>query len=716
LAAAADPRHSGADLSAAFLNLSGVRKLPLIRQVEAAECGLACLAMVAGYHGYEAPLSSLRQRFSISMKGATLKSLVDIAAGLGLGSRAVRAELEELKDLRLPAVLHWDLNHFVVLKRVGKTWIEVHDPALGERRLRMQDASKSFTGVALELTPAAGFQRKRERQALQLSTLVKLSPDAMGALFQALVVTLIIETLVLVSPFYMQLVIDEAILKGDEGLLTSLAIGFALVVVFQVVANALRALVLQYMGSVLSFEMEARLFHHLIRLPLSWFHKRQVGDIQSRFQAVEPIKQFVAGGAIAAVFDGVFGLLIAIMMVIFAPVLAVIVFASVALYILVRLAMLELSKRVAGDYLVADAKEQTGFLETLRAAQTLKLAASETTREGQHRNAIAATLNSGIRGGNVNIGYGALKQAIMGLTDVAIIFLGAKAVMSNQLTVGMLTAFIAYKGQFVQRATGFLEALIAWRLLDVQLERLADIALSPKEANMDVGGQDGEIIGALEVRNIYFRYAPGEPEVLRGVSFAVAPGEFVAIAGASGCGKSTLLKIVTGLYAPSYGEVFLDGRPLAHWNQRAVRAQIGTVMQDDVLLAGSIAENVAFFDERIDMARVIDCARMACIHDDITRMPMAYQTLVGDMGTSLSGGQQQRVMIARALYRQPKILIMDEGTSHLDVETERAINAALSQMPITRIVVAHRPETIRAAARVLRMDNGTLAAHPREVV
>jgi ATP-binding cassette subfamily B protein RaxB len=230
------------------------------------------------------------------------------------------------------------------------------------------------------------------------------------------------------------------------------------------------------------------------------------------------------------------------------------------------------------------------------------------------------------------------------------------------------------------------------------------------------GGQDGEITGALEVRNLYFRYAPGEPEVLRGVSMQVRPGEFVAIAGASGCGKSTLLKLITGLYTPTYGEVLLDGRPLPHWNQRAVRSQIGTVMQDDVLLAGSIAENIAFFDDRIDMERVMQCAKLACIHDDITRMPMAYQTLVGDMGTSLSGGQQQRVMIARALYRQPKILIMDEGTSHLDVDTERAINAALSQMPITRIVVAHRPETIRAAARVLQLSTNGLVEHPREVV
>jgi ATP-binding cassette subfamily B protein RaxB len=688
--------------------------LPLIRQVEAAECGLASIAMVAGYHGYEADLAALRRRFAISLKGATLKSIMEIAGGVGLGSRAVRAELEELKDLQTPAILHWNLNHFVVLKRVRGDKIEIHDPALGACTFSMKEASKHFTGVALELTPTDGFRRKRERNILKLGTLVKFTPETLKALIQALVVTLLIEALVLISPFYMQLVIDEAILKGDEGLLSALAIGFGLVLVFQVIANTLRGLVLQFMGSVMSFEMEARLFHHLVRLPLDWFHKRQIGDIQSRFQAVEPIKQFVAGGAIAAVFDGVFGLLIGAMMVVYAPALAGVVFGAVLLYVLLRVSTLELQKRVAGDYLIADAKEQTKFLETLRAAQTLKLAASENTRESLQRNAIAGTLNAGIRSGNVSIGYGALNQLISGLTDILVVFLGAQAVMTGSLTVGMLSAFMAYKGQFVSRATNLIEAIISWRMLDVQLERLADIALTPREARIDDPGHEGEIWGALELRGVYFRYAPGEPEILQRVSLSVQPGEFVAIVGPSGCGKSTLLKIMTGLYSPSYGEVFLDGRPLTAWSPRAVRQQIGVVMQDDVLLAGTIADNIALFDEQIDMARVMACARAAAIHDDIAKMPMGYQSLVGDMGTTLSGGQKQRVMIARALYRGPKILIMDEGTSALDLDTERAINAALSAMPITRIVVAHRPETIRAAQRVLTMDNGTLAAHPRE--
>jgi ATP-binding cassette, subfamily B, bacterial CvaB/MchF/RaxB len=690
-------------MSAPFLNLTGVRTLPEVRQAEAAECGLACLAMVAGYHGLETDLATLRRRFSISMKGATLKSLIDIGAKMGLGSRALRCELEELREVRAPAILHWGMNHFVVLKRATGKWLELHDPALGVRRLKIEEASKQFTGVALELSPSGEFQRKREKQVVKLSGLVKLSPQTLGALGQCILLSFLIQGLVLAAPFYTQLVIDQAILKGDLNLLSALAIGFSLVCLFNVAATALRGFVTQFLGAVLSFEMEARLFQQMLRLPLDWFQKRQVGDVQSRFQSIQPIQQFLSQGGVAAVLDGVFGIATCILMFVFAPQLAGIAIAAVVLYALLRMAMLDISRRAAGDFLVAEAKEQTRFLETLRAAQTIKAAGSETTREALQRNAMAATLNSGIKGGNVSIGYQALNQTLNGLTDVAIVFLGAQMVIKTDLTVGILMAFMAYKGQFTQRATSLIESLIQWRLLDVHLERIADIALHPRELGADTDGFEGEIRGEVEARNTSFRYGAADPTTLSNISLKVEAGEFVAIVGPSGCGKSTLLKLLTGLYQPTYGEILIDGRPLNTWSRAALRAQIALVAQDDQLLAGSIAENIAFFDERIDMDWVRECARKASIHNEIERMPMGYQSLVGDMGSTLSGGQKQRVMIARALYRRPRILILDEGTSHLDVDTERAVNAALSNLAITRIVVAHRPETIRAAGREIAL-------------
>jgi ATP-binding cassette, subfamily B, bacterial CvaB/MchF/RaxB len=484
-------------MSAPFLNLTGVRTLPEVRQAEAAECGLACLAMVAGYHGLETDLATLRRRFSISMKGATLKSLIDIGAKMGLGSRALRCELEELREVRAPAILHWGMNHFVVLKRATGKWLELHDPALGVRRLKIEEASKQFTGVALELSPSGEFQRKREKQVVKLSGLVKLSPQTLGALGQCILLSFLIQGLVLAAPFYTQLVIDQAILKGDLNLLSALAIGFSLVCLFNVAATALRGFVTQFLGAVLSFEMEARLFQQMLRLPLDWFQKRQVGDVQSRFQSIQPIQQFLSQGGVAAVLDGVFGIATCILMFVFAPQLAGIAIAAVVLYALLRMAMLDISRRAAGDFLVAEAKEQTRFLETLRAAQTIKAAGSETTREALQRNAMAATLNSGIKGGNVSIGYQALNQTLNGLTDVAIVFLGAQMVIKTDLTVGILMAFMAYKGQFTQRATSLIESLIQWRLLDVHLERIADIALHPRELGADTDGFEGEIRGEV---------------------------------------------------------------------------------------------------------------------------------------------------------------------------------------------------------------------------
>lgn len=680
----------------------------MIRQTEAAECGLACLAMVGNHHGHETDLASLRRRFPISLKGSTLKGLIEIGAAMGLGARAVRCELAALGQLKLPAILHWDMNHFVVLSKVQGGRLFLLDPALGERKLTREEASPHFTGVALELSPTEGFQKQRERNILKLSSLVKLTRPAIGALAQALLLAILIQLFTLAGPFYLQLVIDEAILKGDAGLLGALAIAFGGLAVFQVLANTLRGLTLQHLSIGLGFDMGARLFHHLLRLPLDWFHKRNVGDVQSRFRSLKPVQQFIADGAIAAVIDGVMSIATLVLMLLYAPLLAAIVAASVAIYAGVRVASLSLSRKVAGDALINDAKEQTRFLETLRAAQTLKLTAAEPERESLQRNAMAATLRSNQRAAYVNIGFQAISQALSGLTDIFVIYLGAKAILAAEMSVGILTAFLAYKGQFSGRITSLVENLINWRLLDVQMERLADIALTPREARIDEAGWETPLQGRIEAKRLVFRYAPGDPEILRGVDLKIEPGEFVAIAGPSGAGKSTLLKVLIGLYPASHGEIFIDGRPLSAWSPRSLRRQIGVVMQDDALLQGSLLENIALFDERPDMARVEAAARAGAIHDEIMAMPMGYQSLVGDMGSALSDGQKQRVIIARALYRQPRLLIMDEGTSHLDLANEQAINAALKDLNVTRLVVAHRPETLRAADRVLLLQNGQL--------
>jgi ATP-binding cassette subfamily B protein RaxB len=686
------------------LNLSGRRRLPLIRQAETAECGLASLAMIAGYHGHDVDLASLRRQFPLSMNGTTLRTLIDVAGAIGLGSRPIRCEPGELGLLRLPAILHWGTNHFVVLRAMHRGKAVIHDPALGLLTQTPAELSQRFTGIALELAPTAAFQPKRERNPLRLGTLISFGPDTMRAFLQTALLSLLIEVLLLSAPFYLQFVIDDAILKANANLLKVLAISFALLLLFRIVALALRGLSTQFIANTLSFEMKARLFHHLIRLPLDWFQKRQVGDIQSRFVAVKAIQTFIAQGALAGMLDGLLGIAVLVLMFLYSPLLAFIVLGSIGTYALLRATTFSLTRRYAADVIVTDAREQTRFLETLRAAQTIKSAGSETVRETQYRNSVAASINAQLRAGNINIGSLTGEQALSGLTDILVVYLGAQQVIATELSVGMLTAFLAYKTQFVARSTSLIEQMFAWRLLDLQLERLSDVALAPREERIDNGGYEGPITGQIQCQGISYRYAFGEKLVIAGLSLTVEAGECVAIVGASGCGKSTLAKILTGLFQPSSGDVLIDGRPLRHWNNRCLRRQISFISQDDQLLAGTIAENIALFDDNVDMVRVRECATTAQISSEVEAMPMGYESLVGDMGSSLSGGQKQRLLIARALYRQPRVLVMDEGTAHLDISNERAVSAALARLTITRVVIAHRPETIAAADRVVSLD------------
>lgn len=694
------------DIGQSILNLSGFRKIELLRQAESAECGLAYVGMVASYFGYQSDISTLRREHPISLKGSSLKDVVDIAAQLGLGSRAVRCDLEELKDLRRPAILHWNMDHFVVLKDVQKDKLLLLDPASGQKTIKLDDANESFTGVALELAPTPKFQKAKVKKPVRLSSLVKLDGSTWKALGQGLVLSLIMQVFVLMSPYFMQIVIDEAVLKGDISLLGAVAAGFALLKVFEVATTILRGLVFQFLSNVVSFDMEASLLHHMMRLPLPYFHRRHVGDIQQRFQSLQPIRDLVVNGAIMVLIDGVLAIFIGAILFLYNMKLAFITIAGILLYVVLRLLFLELSKRLAGDLLVAEAKENTKFLENLRAMQTIKIAGAENNRASLWRNLAANSINATIRVGNVNIGYGAISEAILGLTTILIVYIAAQSVIATQMTVGMITAFLAYKGQLEQRLMALVEQWVNFKLLDVHLERVADIALHDRENGIDAPSMERELQGSIQLQGVSFRYAPHEPFVLTNVNLNIQAGEFIALTGPSGSGKSTLLRVLMGLYPSTGGHVIFDGLPLSTWGPASIRAQIGVVMQDDTLLAGSITENIALFDERTDMERVRWAAQMACIHDDIEQMPMAYRSLVGDMGSTLSGGQQQRVMLARALYRQPKILVMDEGTAHLDEATEKKINENLKQLKMTRIAAAHRAETIAAADRVIGVING----------
>ncbi|KAA5613323.1 peptidase domain-containing ABC transporter [Rhodovastum atsumiense] len=692
-----------------LLDFAGRKRLPLVLQTEAAECGLACLAMVTSYYGHRIDLNTLRRRHPVSLKGVTLRGLIQVATHMDLTCRPLRFEIEQLRLLRLPAIVHWDMNHFVVLKAVTGRNVVVHDPASGERRMSLVEASKHLTGVALELSPTEKFIRQDERRRLPFSVFWAQMRGLGHPLVQVLVLSVILEALVIASPFYMQIVLDEVVARGDADLLTVLALGFGLLTLISVTATALRSHLVLVVQNAVHFQIGARLFHHLLRLPLTWFEKRHVGDIMSRFGSIEPIRNLLAEGLITALLDGVMAIATLTMMCIYAPKLAAVVVCALVLYTALRLGLFRMFRMRSETAIQAHAQEDSTFIETVRAAQSLKLFNRESEREGQWLNRFADVINANVRLGRAQITFKTLNTLIFGIEAIVTIYIAARLVLGNALTVGMVFAFISYKTHFSQKTIELVERAIDFRLLGLHLERLADIALHPLERGHDQPlAYMREIRGGIELRNVSFRYAESEPFVLENINFSVEAGRFVTITGPSGGGKTTLIKIMLGLIEPSSGEVLIDGVPLTTMGVKCYREQVAAVMQDDQLLSGSVADNICFFDPDFDQERMIRCAELAAIHDEIMAMPMAYNSLIGDMGSSLSGGQKQRVLLARALYRQPKILFLDEGTAHLDVAKEKVINENLRRLEITRINVAHRPDIASGADLVLRVENNRI--------
>lgn len=696
------------------LGLFSRSRVRLIRQTEVAECGLASLTMVANYHGLDVDLGTMRRRFAPSLRGAALRTLIGLADRIGLTPRAVKLPLDQLANLHVPAVLHWDMNHYVVLEKVRGSGDNaealIHNPDGRTAWLRFAELSNHFTGVALELRPSDDFARGSQRERLHLSQLWRRMTGMKRALAQVLLLSLVLQAFVLASPYYMQIAIDNALPALDGDLLTVLALGFALFTLINAGAALLRSFVLLVAGTTLGFALAANVARRLFRLPIDWFEKRHTGDILSRFQSIAPIQQMLTQGAVAAIVDGVMALLTLALMLWYSPLLAAVALVAFLLYAIVRAVSFSFERAAQEAAIVTGGKEQSVLIETLRGMTTLRLFGRETLRHALWQTRLTDAVNADVRVARIAIWQSSANMLIFGLETILTIWLAIGMVIDGAgFSVGMVFAYMAYKSQFIAKAAALIDQAIAFRMLSLHLERLSDIALSPEDRSFgDSADTHTDLVGRIELRSVFYRYAPSDPLVLNGIDLIIEPGEHVAITGPSGGGKSTLVKLLLGLVEPDGGDILIDGLPLHRFGYKSYHEQVAAVLQEDSLFAGSLADNIALFDESIDMARVVVAASAAAIHADISAMPMAYETLVGDMGSTLSGGQKQRVLLARALYRRPKILIMDEGTAHLDAAHERAVNTAIGAMGITRIIIAHRKETVDAADRIVTLVAGRI--------
>jgi ATP-binding cassette subfamily B protein RaxB len=698
-----------------FPNLSQVafwnnRRLPVLLQTEAAECGLACMAMVASYWGHQIDIPSMRRRFSVSMKGINLKGLMAMASGLSLLARPLKLDLQHLPELKLPCVLHWDLNHFVVLKSLSAKQVIVHDPAVGERGLPMAEFAKHFTGIALELTPTAQFEAKEERQHVSLFSLMGHVIGLRRGLFQLLALGLSLQVCAMVAPLYMQWIVDEALLSADRDLITVLGCGFLLLVLLQTAIGAVRSWVATVMATSLNLQWLGNAFSHLLKLPLPYFEKRHTGDIVSRFGSIQQMQTSLTTQFVEGIIDGVLVLGTLIMMLLYSTKLAMVACVAVLLYALLRWAMFRPLRDANSEQIIHSAKQQSHFMETVRGMQSIRLFGRSDERRSGWINSLTDEFNAQIRIAKLSVSYQTTNTLLFSGERVIVIWLAAILVLNNEFSVGMLFAFISYKDQFSQRTGSLIDKIFELRMIRLHGERLADIVLTEPERGDEAAENDASHVRpSIEMKNLTFRYSDSEPNVINELNLSIPAGQCVAITGPSGCGKTTLIKLLLGLLTPTSGEIRIGDVTLNSLGITNFREMLGTVMQDDSLFAGSIGDNIAFFDPMIDMQRVAKCAELAAIGSEIAAMPMAFNTLVGDIGTGLSGGQKQRILLARALYKNPKILVLDEATSHLDVWNEQAVNQAIQKIPLTRIIVAHRPETIQMAERVIVLHNGQVA-------
>ncbi|HII0044529.1 TPA: peptidase domain-containing ABC transporter [Klebsiella variicola] len=693
------------------LNFSLINKTPVILQSEATECGIACLAMICSFYGLNIDLFNFRQRFGSPAQGVTLMSLSKTAEHAGLKSRALSLDLDEIKQLKLPCIIHWGMNHYVVLTKVKRASFIVHDPALGKRVIGIQEMSNNFTGVAMELWPSQNFQQEKVKSRLRLLDLMRNIVGLKSVLLKVFAYSIVIEAIGLLLPVGTQLVTDHVIMAHDQSLLSVICIGLVFFTLFRTFVSMLRAWTSLTLNTLTNIQWKTTLFDHLTSLPLSFFEKRHLGDIQSRFSSLDTIRSTFTNSIVSGIIDTIMTIGLLIMLTLYGGWLTWVVVGFTLCYAIMRLATYRFYRRVAEEQVIKGARSNSHFMESLYGISTVK-ALNLRKRRSQHwLNINIDASNASIKQTRFDMMFGGVNTFITSIDQVAVLWLGAIMVIDNEMTLGMFMAFNSYRGQFSQRATNLIDLLMQLRMLSLHNERLSEIVFSEPEQELPTREIFAPESGAkLEVKNLSYQYDPFLQPIFSNLNITVEPGESVALIGPSGVGKTTLLKVMCGLLSPTSGDVLADNLDITKIGLNNYRLGIACVLQEDRLFSGSLIDNISGFEDNVDLDFVMECAKRCNIHDEIMKMPMGYETIVGELGLGISGGQKQRILIARALYRKPSILFMDEATSHLDLKNESVINQSISALSITRIIVAHRPSTIASADRVIDLSQSKALA------
>ncbi|MBW3008880.1 peptidase domain-containing ABC transporter [Acinetobacter baumannii] len=685
-------------------------KVPVILQTESSECGLACLAMISSYYGHYETIFTLRQKYSVSIKGSSLSDLIKIAGKINLNSRPLRLEMDELSKLRLPCIIHINMDHFVVLVSVNKK-IEVIDPSLGKRFYSIDEFSDIFTGIALEIWPNSKFEKNEKKEIFNFFHLLHDLKSLLPSFSYILILAVVLEILGLVSPLYMQFVLDNVIPEGDRQLLLTLTIAFFMLMIFNIIITTTQTLIGMFVSTTLNVQWKSNVLNHLVNIPNEYFFKRHLGDIISRFNSIDPIQSTLTSTFIITLLNACLAIFTLCLMFYFSAQLALITLIAMVLYLLLKIITYLPLRSLAEKGIILGASQNSYLMETIRGIRAIKQYNKQDERSNNWLSLFVNQTNNSLSSQKLSVIISIINKFIFGVEILLIIWFGANLVIDKTFTIGFLTAFIAYKTQFSTRFSSLIDSYFQIKMLSLHGERLSDIVLTDQE---DVTAFEltpnvkQEIKGQIKAENISFKYGDFEAEIIQGLNLTIEAGQSIALTGPSGCGKTTFLNLLNASLKPTSGEIFLDNIPFSQLGTKNLRSLIACVDQNDTLFAGNIIENISFFDSNVKLEWVERCAEMAGIHNEIIKMPMGYWSLVGDMGSSLSGGQKQRILIARALYQKPKILFMDEATSHLDIRKEKEINQMISDLKITRVIIAHRKETIMSADRVISLKEGKI--------
>ncbi|WP_238930525.1 peptidase domain-containing ABC transporter [Vibrio sp. S9_S30] len=662
--------------------------------------------MILNYHGNNISLSGLRKKHPQSLNGTNLENLFSICEKHDLSPRAVRIELESIDKLKTPCILHWDLDHFIVLNEVKNNVCTISDPALGERKIKINEVGKHFTGIALELTPTKKFERKSNSDRISILELFKDCHGVYSVILKMFIISIVLMLFSLVTPYYMRITLDEVIPSSDRNLAFILSFAFFLVLLFNIMFKLMRSFISIRLNYYLSDVLTLNLYKHLFSLPIEYFSKRHLGDVVSRFKSLNNIKQVATSKLVEIILDSIMSIITLLLMFSYDAILTMIVLISLSMYISFRLLLYIPLKRNNEELIIKSASENSEFMENVRGVQTIKLLSMSGYKLNKWHNLFIDSLNLSTKVTYMNSFFSLGRTFIFGIENIAIIYISTDYILSSNgndiFTLGMLTAFIAYKSQFTGTAASLVDKLVQIRMLDIDLDRVSDIYLSESEQNLGVE-TPSQLEGHLSVKNLSFKYSGDKSYIFKNISFVANPGETIAIVGRSGCGKTTLIKSILKLNPHTEGEVLIDGININKYDIDKLRYETSSVMQGDLLFSGSIQENIARFSSDIDFDQVVRCAKIACIHDDIVSLPMGYHTQISDFGSVFSEGQKQRIYLARALYSNPKIIFLDEFSSNLDLKTETLILENLSKINIAKVIIAHRKEVINSASKIVTL-------------